>query len=399
MTRFVAGLVLGVMAALATTCLTTGDAVAQDLQQLLNRISRMERDLTDLQRQTFGGNTGGTGLTATPVTPTTLAPAPAGAATPPSTTAAGTVVNPSAVPAPGVGFAARAEIRLQQLEARIRNLTGKVEEAAFNLSQTSKRLNKLVADVDFRLTALERGRPITGTTNDGTIGSGAAPPAAAPATTATSSTATAPQPGSGKAGVFGTLTQSDVDSMKKQPGAQPRSQAASQAASQAGTQAATQAPAQGSTTTTAFAVVPAPAPAPSPKRLLPDGSAQDQYKFAFNLLRKQDFTTAEVAFKEFLELHPKDPLAANVTYWLGETFYVRGNYAQAAVTFAEGYKNFPASSKTADNLLKLGMALSKLDRKSDACFALARLAEQFPNASNVIKRRSAAEKKRIKCKN
>lgn len=384
LTRFVAGLVLGVMAALATTCLTTGDAIAQDLQQLLNRISRMERDLTDLQRQTFGGNTGGTGLTATPVTPTTLAPAPAGAATPPSTTAAGTVVNPGAVPAPGAGFAARAEIRLQQLEARIRNLTGKVEEAAFNLSQTSKRLNKLVADVDFRLTALERGRPITGTTSDGTTGSGAAPPAA---TTATSSTATAPQPGSGKVGVFGTLTQSDVDSMKKQPGAQPRSQAA------------TQAPAQGSTTTTAFAVVPAPAPAPSPKRLLPDGSAQDQYKFAFNLLRKQDFTTAEVAFKELLELHPKDPLAANVTYWLGETFYVRGNYAQAAVTFAEGYKNFPASSKTADNLLKLGMALSKLDRKSDACFALARLAEQFPNASNVIKRRSAAEKKRIKCKN
>ena len=85
-------------------------------------------------------------------------------------------------------------------------------------------------------------------------------------------------------------------------------------------------------------------------------------------------------------------------YWLGETYYVREKFAEAAVTFAEGYEKHPGSPKTADNLLKLGFSLARLQRSEDACVALAQLSDEFPNASTTIKRRAMTEGKRIGCK-
>src|SRR3546814_19535879 len=51
-------------------------------------------------------------------------------------------------------------------------------------------------------------------------------------------------------------------------------------------------------------------------------------------------------------------------YWLGETYYVRQRYQDAAVAFLEGYQKYPKSPKAADNLLKLGMALGPVGQKA-----------------------------------
>ena len=67
-------------------------------------------------------------------------------------------------------------------------------------------------------------------------------------------------------------------------------------------------------------------------------------------MRQQDYAKAEGAFREFIKRNPKDPLAANAQYWLGESFYVRGDYQQAAVEFMEGYKNYSNSPKGPENL-------------------------------------------------
>ena len=73
---------------------------------------------------------------------------------------------------------------------------------------------------------------------------------------------------------------------------------------------------------------------------------------------------------------PQDYLAGNAQYWMGETYYVRGRYQDAAVTFAEGYQKYPTNSKAPDNLLKLGMSLGQLGKKADACVAFAQGFEQ-----------------------
>ena len=98
---------------------------------------------------------------------------------------------------------------------------------------------------------------------------------------------------------------------------------------------------------------------------MPEGTPQQQYDYAFGLLRQANYAGAEEAFSAFLVENPDHTLAGNAKYWLGETYYVRGNYQQAAVTFAEGFESYPDNSKAPDNLLKLGMSLASLGSTQD----------------------------------
>src|SRR5262249_35246859 len=132
---------------------------------------------------------------------------------------------------------------------------------------------------------------------------------------------------------------------------------------------------------------------------LPGSAAnpQDQYNAAFSLLRQARYEDAEQALRGFVQQHPKDTLAPAAQYWLGETFYVRKDYDNAAAAFADGFKNYPKSAKGPDFLLKLGMSLANAGRKNDACSAYKALDRDYPQASGEIRDRSGAEKRRLSC--
>jgi len=121
------------------------------------------------------------------------------------------------------------------------------------------------------------------------------------------------------------------------------------------------------------------------------------YDKAYGYLLEQDYGAAEVAFGEFVNRHPKDKLAGNAQYWLGESHYVRGNYRAAANAFLKGYKTYRKSSKAPDSLLKLAMSLSRLGQKPSACSTFKELAARFPNAPAHVTRRSEAERQRAGC--
>jgi tol-pal system protein YbgF len=134
-----------------------------------------------------------------------------------------------------------------------------------------------------------------------------------------------------------------------------------------------------------------------PGGALPDGSASDQYNYAWGLLKQQDYAAAEEALKAFVQQHPSDPMAGNAQYWLGETYYVRGRYSEAATAFAEGYKRYPKGAKAADDLLKLGMALGRSNQKQSACVVFVQLERDFPNPGSAIKENATRERKRLAC--
>jgi tol-pal system protein YbgF len=104
-----------------------------------------------------------------------------------------------------------------------------------------------------------------------------------------------------------------------------------------------------------------------------------------NLLRRQ-FTPAEEGFKGFLSRYRDHSLAGNAQYWLGETYYVQGDYKAAAKSFLAGYQEFPKSRKAADSLLKLGLSLNRLGQKEQACAAYSAVGEKFPKATEARKR-------------
>ena len=355
----VAVLVLGV--ALSTS---VGAQNTDDLRVVLDRMERLERDIRTLNLSLSRGR---------PVTPPVSGakPVPAVPKAGPRGATADWEGNPGL---------ARMEVRLSALENDLRSATGSMEQFGFQIREIGKRLDKLVSDMDYRLSVLEgriQGQPgvVSGART-------AAPPRL--------SAAPAPPPVQkiipGQAGGFaippttlGTISQ-NFQSVVTPPAAQKRPGQKPAPAARAG-------PAQ-----------PAPAPTASPATIvLPPGTAKEQYNYAFGLLRQANYDKAELALQEFVKLHPKEALASNARYWLGETFYVRAAYVQAAEVFLEGFQADPKGPKAPDSLLKLGMSLGGLDKKREACAAFDKLLKDFPDAPAGVKNTVTREKQKNGC--
>jgi hypothetical protein len=56
------------------------------------------------------------------------------------------------------------------------------------------------------------------------------------------------------------------------------------------------------------------------ERILPNENPEKQYEFATSFLKVGDYSTAERAFREFVQINPEHKLAGNAQYWYAETF-------------------------------------------------------------------------------
>ena len=308
-------------------------------QSVDDQIQRLQRELSDLQRQVYSGET------------------------PPAGASSGAGVAPTQ--------AARIELRLNQFEDQLRDLTGRVEEMQFQADSVASRLDRLVADVDLRLQQLEQGAPAP-LAAAGDPGTPSGDPGASQQGLVSSSPAATTSPAAPQ--TLGTIAETDLQSFQRQQGSVAANPAAGAATASPGAPAAGQ----------ALAAVPA-------------GTPREQYDQAFALLRQANYQGAEQALSDFLVRHPDDPLAGNAKYWLGETYYVRGDYQSAAVTFAEGFEAYPNNPKAPDNLLKLGMSLASLGSKDDACGTFEVLQQRYADASATIIQRARQESQRIGC--
>jgi tol-pal system protein YbgF len=332
---------------LANTAARAQDRAMQD------RLDRLERDLSMLQRQVYRG-------------------------------------APSQVVSAGSVGAVDTELRMDRLETQMRELTGRVEDAANGVEQLRRRLEQINSDIDLRFSQGQGQSQVPGqgpprnSTPSAHASAGMTEPSPAgqlvmrsPYPTADSGRsrlATDPAPPGTLAppppdrlGGAGTLTP---------PGTPPNLRQSGPDALNVATAGNLRSPSAGE---------------------LPAGSASAQYNAAFGLLKQADYPAAEEALKTFVAQHPKDALAGSAQYWLGETYYARGRYAEAASAFAEGYKNYPKGTKSPDELLKLGMSLARANQKQNACVAFSQLDHDFPNPGSSIKEHSVAEKKRLGC--
>jgi len=316
---------------------STALAQSGDLAPLLDRMERLERDIRTLNLQISRGGSAPTSSGA----PAPLVSGDTGAA--------------------GTAGIARLDARISALESNLRSMTGQMEEIAHQVRQANSRLDKLVSDVDFRLHQVEQRGAAAGTPTS-------APPAiaAAPSPPAVQSARPGEAPPPAQPGTLGTMTKTELQSYVARP------------------------PAETSP--------PQPVETPKPETgPLPPGTPREQYTFAFDLLRKAKYGEAETALQAFVEQHPDEPLAANARYWLGETFYVRGDYARAAEVFLDGYQKRRNGSKAPDSLLKLGMSLANLDKKQEACATFDEIAKAFPELSSRVRDRVARERQRTDC--
>ncbi len=329
---------------ITATSFAVSPAVAQssDVRALLDRMNRLEADLNSVQRKVFQGQS-------------TSAPSTSGG-TAPSYTG-------------GDEGMALLSARIDALEQEQRRVTGSTEEVNFRLDQLKSRLDKLILDIDYRLSEIENRL-----NNSGAAPVGQLNPNAAPLNGAT---------GNQLGAATGQANQAANTAAIAEGGELP-----------AGTKLLGTIPAnEGGAVSAPAASSVAPQALTTTANLAPE----EQYNLAMSLIRKDDYAGAEQAFSQFLEQNRQHNLAGNAQYWLGETYYVRGDFNNAASSFLNGYQNYPDSSKAADNLLKLGMTLGRMEQIEEACATFQQLDKQFDILPSRLKQISAREKQKFNC--
>ncbi len=267
-------------------------AYAQSTRDLTNRLNRLENEVDTLNRAVYKGET-----------------------PPPPSISAGDAQN-----------SAGQEVRIQQLEAELRNLTGQIEEQNFKIRQMEELLEKVTSDLSMRMQDLENGG--VRSSQQGAMGND------------------------------GYQWQSGSSSVEVNPDI-------------VGSGAVT------------------------------GGQASDPpaalYEAAYAKLKINSYDEAEKGFQDFINRYPAHALAGNAKYWLGESYYVRGQYESAARVFAEAYQQYPQNSKAADNLLKLAMSLAGLKKNGDACVALEQLKKEYSSSAAPVVQRGEQEMSRLGC--
>lgn len=217
-------------------------------------------------------------------------------------------------------------MRMDSLQNEIQQLSGRTEEQAHNIEQLKNRQRDLYLDIDRRLRQAEQAR---------------------------ASTPSAPAAGS----VFG-----EVMPDGGVPGGVSGQPAVSSAMPDvsAGTQAGVD---------------------PQQER--------DDYERAFNLLKEGRYDLAVAAFKTFVQKYPRGQFSDNAQYWLGEANYVQRHFQVALAEFEKVIKDYPASPKRADALLKMGYTYQALGQHDKARLSLNDVVMNHPNttAASLAKKR------------
>lgn len=131
--------------------------------------------------------------------------------------------------------------------------------------------------------------------------------------------------------------------------------------------------------------------------LPPSATPKDEFDLGIGYMQRKDYALAEETMRNFAQKYPSDPLMADSQYWLGESFFQRQLYRDAAESFLAVTTKFDRSGKAPDALLRLGQSLAALKEKEAACAALGEVTRKYPRASGGVKAAVDREQKRIKC--
>ena len=129
---------------------------------------------------------------------------------------------------------------------------------------------------------------------------------------------------------------------------------------------------------------------------LSDVEIKKKYENAIKLLWASKFNEAESELQNLKKIEPDD-LMPNIQYWLGEVYYAQKNFEKAIIAFGEGLEKYPESIKGPDNLLKLGLSFSNLQKKDEACTVLFELEIKYEDAPKNVQERASSEIKKLEC--
>jgi len=248
-------------------------------------------------------------------------------------------------------------LKLSEIENQFQELTNKFEEINFKLDKLSNRMSKVQADNQIRFQDLE-----SVVSSDATINK---------LTKKTNNEQLEVLPGSSQPQDLGSISYKDT---------------ATNETSQK----------TNSVDSTALVVTET---FQAEEKILPNESPDKQYQFATSFLKVGDYSTAERAFREFVDTNPEHNLAGSAQYWYAETFRIRQLYTDAASAYLEGYQKYPKGEKAPINLLKLGVSMVQIGEKDQGCKMINGVEEQYPEANQSVIQKAKYESQKFECNN
>ncbi len=245
-------------------------------------------------------------------------------------------------------------LKLTEIENQFQNLTNRFEEINFKLDKLSNRLSKVQADNQIRFQDLENATVI----NDDKK-------------TLALNSKDKTLPGSSQPQDLGSISYKDTNTNETVQQTQ-------------------------SIDTTATIITET---FQAEEKVLPSESPENQYEFATSFLKVGDYSTAERAFREFVQTNPEHKLAGNAQYWYAETFRIRQLYTDAASAYLEGYQKYPKGEKAPVNLLKLGVSMVQIGEKEQGCKMINGVEKQYPDANQSVIQKAKYESQKFECKN
>ncbi len=222
--------------------------------------------------------------------------------------------------------------RLEQLQAEVQQLTGKVEEQANLIAEMKKSQSTMYSDFDERIQSVEKkAEGIKPTASENSQ-----------------------------------AQETSVESEAKSGAAPVAAPEAKLAPAQK--QATEQAPGEASA-------------AAASSRPSPAGDEKQQYQQAYEALRNGHTAQAIAEFNALLGRSPNSEFANNAQYWLGEAYRVNQDIDSARKAFNSVIETYPGSSKVPDALLKLGYIEVEQKNAVKAREYLTRVTADFPSST------------------
>ncbi|MGH7491744.1 MAG: tetratricopeptide repeat protein [bacterium] len=111
-----------------------------------------------------------------------------------------------------------------------------------------------------------------------------------------------------------------------------------------------------------------------------------RYAHGRDLYEQRQYRDAIKVFSDLLVENDKNSLADNSQYWIGESYYGLGNFAQAIAEFEKIF-TFPRSDKNDDAQLKIGLCYLRMGDTQQAKNGLEQLLATYPNSEYAGKAR------------
>ena len=249
--------------------------------------------------------------------------------------------------------------RVSDLEETLRRLTGQMEQLDHRVSEFNDRIARMQKDFDYKLCSLSAQQlgATNGSEDQNSLPCGGQQSGSfAPSESAGPPASGAPVHLAPPPGILGTLPQSAV------AGLPPDSSQTGQSGQ------------------------------------LASVDTRSQFDAAMNLLARAQYDEARAAFRTFADSFPRDDLAPQAIYWVGDIAYVQKDFADASRAFAEALKKYPSSPRAPESMLKLGQSLIAMNEKKEGCLALDALSSKYPGASKTVAAQALATRHTAGCR-